>query len=158
MDRTDIRILERLQRDGRISNQALAEELGISPAACWRRVRGLEEAGVVDRYAALLNRRRLGLNLCAFVHVTLARHVQESKIPFEEAVLERPEVLECFATTGDADFILQVVTADIASFDAFLEEFLFSLPQISQVRSNIALRELKRDTALPLDYAMREGD
>jgi Lrp/AsnC family leucine-responsive transcriptional regulator len=152
MDTTDIRILDRLQRDGRISNQSLAEELGISTAACWRRVRSLEESGVIRHYAALLSRPKLGLNLCAFVHITLARHIQESTTPFEEAILERPEVLECFVTTGDADFILQVVTADIASFDAFLEEFLFSLPQIGQVRSNIALRELKLDTALPLEY------
>ncbi len=158
MDRTDLRILDRLQRDGRISNQFLAEEVGISPAACWRRVKALEETGIIDRYAALLGRPQLGLNLCAFVHITLARHIQESTTSFEQAVLTRPEVLECFATTGDADFILQVVTADIASFDRFLEEFLFSLPQIGQVRSNIALRALKLDTALPLEYAMGQVD
>jgi Lrp/AsnC family leucine-responsive transcriptional regulator len=84
------------------------------------------------------------------VHVTLARHVQESTTPFEQAIMGRPEVLECFATTGDADFILRVVTTSIEGLDRFLEEFLFGLPQISQVRSNIALRELKMDTALPL--------
>ena len=153
MDRTDIRILNELQRDGRLSNQRLAEIVGISTAACWRRVRGLGEKGIIERYAALLNRPKLGLNLCAFVHVTLARHVQESTTPFEEAVMQRPEVMECFATTGDADFILRVVTASIDSLDKFLEDFLFSLPQISQVRSNIALRELKLDTVLPLESA-----
>ena len=150
MDRTDFRILDTLQKDGRISNQALADLVGISTAACWRRVKGLEEAGVIERYAALLSRDHLGLNLCAFVHVTLARHVQESTTPFEQAIMGRPEVLECFATTADADFILRVVTTSIEGLDRFLEEFLFGLPQISQVRSNIALRELKMDTALPL--------
>ena len=150
MDRTDFRILETLQGDGRISNQALADSIGISTAACWRRVKSLEEDGVIGRYAALLNREKLGLNLCAFVHVTLTRHVQESTSSFEQAVLARPEVLECFATTGDADFILRVVTTSIEGLDRFLEEFLFKIPQISQVRSNIALRELKMDTALPL--------
>ena len=150
MDRTDMRILRALQRDGRLSNQALAESVGISTAACWRRVRALEEGGIIEGYAALLSRPGLGLNLCAFVHVSLARHVKESTATFEEAILQREEVLECFATTGDADFILRVVTEDIASLDRFLEDFLFSLPQISQVRSNIALRELKLDTALPL--------
>ncbi len=150
MDRIDLRILDALQRDGRISNQRLAETVGISTAACWRRVRALEESGVIEGYAALLSRPKLGLNLCTFVHVTLARHVRESTTPFEEAIMERPEVVECFATTGDADFILRVVTATIASLDKFLAEFLFALPQISQVRSNIALRELKLDTALPL--------
>lgn len=150
MDRIDLRILDVLQQDGRISNQRLAETVGVSTAACWRRVRALEESGVIESYAALLSRPKLGLNLCAFVHVTLARHVRESTTPFEEAVMERPEVVECFATTGDADFILRVVTASINSLDKFLEDFLFALPQISQVRSNIALRELKLETALPL--------
>ncbi|MEE4144014.1 MAG: Lrp/AsnC family transcriptional regulator [Halieaceae bacterium] len=150
MDRTDIKILSTLQQDGRLSNQGLADQVGISAAACWRRVRALEEDGVITGYAALLDRKRVNLNLCAFVHVTLSRHVQESTISFEEAILGRSEVLECFATTGDADFILRVVTESIESLDRFLEHFLFALPQISQVRSNIALRELKFETALPL--------
>jgi Lrp/AsnC family leucine-responsive transcriptional regulator len=150
MDRTDIKILHGLQHDGRISNQALADQVGISTAACWRRVRALEDEGLITGYAAILDRKRVNLNLCAFVHVTLARHVQESTTSFEEAILDRPEVLECFATTGDADFILRVVTESIESLDTFLEECLFALPQISQVRSNIALRELKFETALPL--------
>jgi len=150
MDRIDSRILSTLQRDGRLSNQALADQVGISAAACWRRVRALEEGGVISGYAALLDRKRVALNLCAFVHVTLSRHVQESTASFEEAILGRTEVLECYATTGDADFILRVVTESIESLDRFLEEFLFALPQISQVRSNIALRELKFETALPL--------
>jgi DNA-binding Lrp family transcriptional regulator len=150
MDRTDLKILDALQQDGRQSNQALADQVGISTAACWRRVRALEEGGVIQRYAALLSRPKLGLDLCAFVHISLARHVQESTVPFEQAVMERPEVMECFATTGDADFILRVVTTSIEAFDKFLEQFLFGLPQVSQVRSNIALRELKMDTALAL--------
>ncbi len=150
MDRLDLRILNALQRDGRISNQNLAEKVGISTAACWRRVKALEENGVIEGYAALLSRPKLGLDLCAFVHVTLARQVSENTTPFEEAIMARPEVMECFATTGDADFILRVVTASIDSLDRFLADFLFVLPQISQVRSNIALRELKLETALPL--------
>ena len=150
MNRTDLRVLEALQQDGRISNQALADEVGISTAACWRRVRALEESGIIQRYTALLDRSKLGLHLCAFVHASLARQVQESTIPFEGAVKGRPEVLECFATTGDADFILRVVTESIEAFDRFLEDFLFGLPQVSQVRSNIALRELKMDTAYSL--------
>lgn len=150
MDRIDIRILEALQDDGRISNQALATQVGISSAACWRRVRALEESGLIHSYAALLDRKQLGLNLCAFVHVSLLRHAQQSTHSFEQAVLQRPEVMECFSTTGDADFILRVVTHSIESFDHFLADFLFRLPQISQVRSNIALRELKMETALPL--------
>jgi len=150
MNRVDLRILDALQHDGRISNQSLAGKVGISTAACWRRVKALEESGVIEGYAALLSRPKLGLDLCAFVHVTLARHERESTTPFEEAIMARPEVMECFATTGDADFILRVVTASIDSLDKFLADFLFALPHISLVRSNIALRELKLETALPL--------
>jgi len=150
MNKIDNCILKALQEDGRLSNQRLAEKVGISTAACWRRVRALESKGVIQRYAAILNRQKLGLNLCAFVHVTLARHEQNSTSSFEAAVMAHPEVIECFATTGDADFILRVVTASIDSLDKFLSDFLMTLPQISQVRSNIALRELKLDTALPL--------
>lgn len=150
MDRTDLKILQALQRDGKQSNQSLADSVNVSPAAAWRRVRALEEQGVIDRYVALLDRKRVNLNLCAFIHVTLARHVRENTTPFEEAIRERPEVMECFVTTGDADFILRVVTESIDTFDTFLEEFLFSQPQISQVKSNIALREVKLETALPI--------
>ena len=150
MDRTDIKIVTALQHDGRLSNQRLADQIGISPAACWRRVRALEDSGVIAGYAALLDRKQVNLNLCAFIHVTLSRHVRESTSHFEEAILQRPEVMECFATTGDADFILRVVTQSIESLDTFMEEFLFALPEISQVRSNIALRELKFETALPI--------
>ena len=150
MDRTDKKILKIMQQDGRISNQALADRVGISTAACWRRVRALEDEDLITGYAAILSRTKVNLNLCAFVHITLTRHFKETTTSFEEAILERPEVLECFATTGDADFILRVVTESIESLDVFLSESLFTLPQISQVRSNIALRELKFTTALPL--------
>lgn len=153
MDRSDREILNTLQREGRISNQQLAERVGMSTAACWRRVRALEQAGIISGYCAQLERSELGLELCAFVHVSLSRHEKASTASFEAAVRHRPEVLECFATTGDADFILRVVTANIASFDQFLEEFLFELAGISQVRSNICLRELKFETALPLPAA-----
>lgn len=150
MDRIDLKILQALQRDGKLSNQSLSEEVGISPAAAWRRVKALEEQGVISGYAALLDRKKVNLNLCAFVHVTLARHVTENTVSFEETLRDRPEVLECFVTTGDADYILRVVTESIEAFDAFLEQYLFSLPQISQVKSNIALREIKLETALPI--------
>jgi len=153
MDGTDHKILKVLQGDGRLSNQALAHAVGISTAACWRRVKALEETGIITGYRALLDRSKAQLNLCAFVHVTLARHVQESTSSFESAIRDRPEVMECFATTGDADFILRVVTTNIESLDRFLEDFLFALPQIAQVRSNIALRELKFDTVLPLELS-----
>jgi len=148
---TDRQILAHLQAEGRISNQELAERVGISTAACWRRVRALEKDQIIDQYTALLNRERLGLNLCAFVHITLSRRSKLNTQTFEAAIRSRAEVMECFATTGDADFILRVVTQSIEGFDKFLEDFLFELPEISQIRSNIALRELKFDTKFALN-------
>ncbi len=150
IDQTDERILEALQTQGRLANQQLAENLGLSPASCWRRIRALEEGGVIQRYAALLDRKLLGLNLCTFVHVSLARHDKQNVTAFEAAIKNHPEVLECYATTGDADFMLRVVTRDIEAYDRFLENFMFTLPGLLQVKSNIALREIKFETKLPV--------
>ena len=150
IDVTDRRILGVLQEDGRLSNQDIAARVGLSPAACWRRIRALEERGVIRRYAAQLDRRALALDLCVFVHVSLSRHEARNVGRFEKAITQRPEVLECHATTGDADFLLKIVVQDIRSYDRFLEQFLFGLPGIAQVRSSIALREVKSGTALPL--------
>lgn len=150
IDATDKRILTVLQQDGRLTNQQIAEQAGISPAACWRRMRALEEKRVINRYSALLNRKALGLNFSIFVHVSLSRHRTENVKRFEQAVMARPEVLECHATTGEADYMLKVVTKDIESYDRFLEEFLFTQPGIDHVKTNITLREIKLETRLPL--------
>ncbi len=149
-DSTDRRILSVLQREGRLSNQDIAARVNVSPAACWRRIRAMEDNGVIRGYRAELARSALGLGLCVFVHVSLSRHEVRNVGRFEKAVLARPEVLECHATTGDADFLLKVVARDIRAYDRFLEEFLFTLPGIAQVRSSITLREIKQTTELPL--------
>lgn len=151
MDKIDLKILGLLQENARLTNQEIAERAGLSAAACWRRMRALEESGVISAYTAVLNREALSLNLSVFVHVTLARHEQHNVADFEAAVMERPEVLECHATTGDADFLLKVVTKDIASYDRFLSDFLFKLPGIAQARSNISLREIKAHGSLMID-------
>ena len=150
IDQTDERILDALQERGRLANQQLAETLGMSPASCWRRIRALEEGGVIQRYAALLNRKLIGLNFCTFVHVSLSRHDKQNVSAFEAAIKDHPEVLECYAVTGDADFMLRVVTRDIEAYDRFLENFMFTLPGLLQVKSNIALREIKFETKLPV--------
>ena len=149
-DGTDRRILAVLQRQGRLSNQDIAAHVNVSPAACWRRIRAMEDSGVIRGYRAELARSALGLGLCVFVQVTLARHEAGTVARFESAIRERPEVLECHATTGDADFLLKVIASDIRSYDRFLEEFLFTLPGIAQVRSSITLREVKQTAELPL--------
>ncbi len=150
LDSFDRRILTELQKDGRIKNQALADRVGLSPAACWRRVKALEESGTIRQYTALVDADALGQSLCVLVMVSLVRHTRDSSHEFEQAMREWPEVLQCYAVTGNADFMLRVVIPDMAAYDRFLNEKLFDLPGISQVNSNFALREVKQETALPL--------
>ncbi|MBP0048266.1 Lrp/AsnC family transcriptional regulator [Marinobacterium sp. AK62] len=149
-DLFDRKILEVLQQDGRISNQQLADTVGLSPAACWRRVRALEEKGVIAGYAALLDPEALGQGLSVFVLVSLQRHNIDSTEEFEQQVLTYPEVLQCFAVTGNADFVLRVVVPDMGSYDRFLNEKIFTLKGIAQVHSNFGLREIKNTHRLPL--------
>jgi len=144
------KILGVLQREGRISNQALSERVGLSAAPCWRRVQALQDSGVVRRYAAIVDPVKVGVNVIAYAHINLQRHHEDTVERFEEAVRAAPEILECYAVTGDADFLLKVAVPDIAGYDRFLHEFAFSLPGVGQVHSNLALREIKYETALPV--------
>ncbi|MFZ5610234.1 MAG: Lrp/AsnC family transcriptional regulator [Pseudomonadota bacterium] len=150
LDQFSKKILRILQEDGRITVQDLAVQAGLSTSPCWRRLKELEESGIIRRYAALLDRRRLGLNLCMIVQVTLLRHAEGTVESFETRILECPEVVECYETTGDADYVLKVFVPDIDAFNAFLHDSLLKLPGIAQVRSSVALKEIKYDTALPL--------
>ena len=147
--RQDRQILAALQRDSRLTMQELADKVGMSSSAAWRRVKSLEEAGIIDRYAVIVNPKKAGFGLSSMVHVSLARHEQANVEHFVREVLRHPEVLECFATSGEADFHLRVVVEDINAYNAFLDDFIFKLPGVSQVRSNIVLKEIKADTALP---------
>lgn len=149
LDQKDRALLKELQQDSRLSMQQLAEKTGMSSSACWRRVRSLEESGVIDRYAAIVDQRKAGFALSAMALVSLARHEQENVDNFVREVLRHPEVLECFATSGEADYHLRVVVEDIDAYNKFLDEFVLRIPGVSQVRSNIVLKEIKVDTALP---------
>ena len=150
LDKADRRVLQRLQAEGRITNQDLAEATGLSASACWRRVKALEESGVVRGYAALVDREKAGFSTAAILHVSLERHDARFVEEFERRVRERPEILDCYATTGDADYHLRVVVADVAAYNALLDGFLFRLPGIRQVRTNVVLKEIKSGVALPL--------
>jgi len=145
----DRRILAELQRDSRLTTQELADKVGMSSSATWRRVKSLEEAGIIDRYAVIVDSRKAGFGLATIVQISLARHEQANVDHFVREVLRHPEVLECFATSGEADFHLRVVVEDIDAYNRFLDDFIFRLPGVSQVRSNIVLKEIKADTALP---------
>ena len=152
MDDRDRRLLAELQRDARLTMQELADRVGLSSSAAWRRVKALEESGVIDRYAAIANTRKAGFGLSSMVHLSLARHEQKNVDHFIREVLQHPEVLECFQTSGEADFHLRVVVPDIDAYNEFLDGFIFKLPGVSQVRSNIILKEIKADTALPFRF------
>ncbi len=140
MDAFDRRILSELQRDGRICISELAERVGLSTSPCWRRVKALEENGIICGYAAILDPTALGLTLNVFVSATLDLHKAEE---FEAAVAERPEVVECFAMTGEQDYLLHILCRDIDAFDKFLRHELIHMPGVLQVRSSFALKQVK---------------
>ena len=149
LEAADRRLLAELQNDSRLTMQELARRVGMSSSACWRRLKALEKNGVIDRYALIVNPRRAGFGLSSIVHVSLARHERENVEQFIREVHRHPEVLECYSTSGEADFYLRVVVEDIDAYNAFLDDFIFGLPGVSQVHSNIILKEIKTDTALP---------
>jgi Lrp/AsnC family leucine-responsive transcriptional regulator len=153
LDRTDRRILEALQEDAGLSNQALAERVGLSPSPCLRRVRALEEAGIIVGRVALLDGRRLGLELTALIHIGMDRHTPERFASFEEAVAGYPEVQRCFLITGQAaDYLLQVVVPDMDAYQDFLLRRITRLEGVSSVHSSFVLRRVIDRTALPLNY------
>lgn len=146
----DRRILRVLQREGCISNQDLSEKAAMSASSCWRRVHALEEAGIIKHYTALVDAARVGLLFHAVVHIQFARHDSNDVNNFVREVGRRPEVLDCFATTGEADYYLRVRCADIETYNEFLETFLFPLPGVANVRTNLVLREIKHETGLDI--------
>jgi DNA-binding Lrp family transcriptional regulator len=149
LDSNDRAILKELQLDSRQTMQQLAATVGMSSSACWRRIRSLEESGVIDRYGVIVNPRKAGFALSSMTLVSLARHEETNVENFVKEVMRHPEVLECFATSGEADFHLRVVVEDMDAYNKFLDDFIFRLPGVSQVRSNIVLKEIKMGTALP---------
>ena len=150
LDAIDRRILGALQDDARIANNELAARVGLSPAPCLRRVRALEETGVIRRHVSLVDPGAVGLPVSVFVSISLERQVEEALKRFERAVLTRPEVMECYLMTGDADYLLRVVCADLAAYERFVLEHLAKAPGVSSIRSSFALKQVKYSTALPL--------
>ncbi len=154
LDRYDRHILELLQKDGRISNQELADRIGLSPSPCLRRVRALEESGLISGYRAMLDAKKLGLSLMALIHISMDRHTPERFANFEEQITALPEVLECLLVTGqDADYQLKVVVGDMDAFQTLLLEKITRIEGVSGVHSSFVLRRVVDKTALPLDRA-----
>ena len=151
LDRYDRRILEILQQEGRISNQDLAGRIGLSAAPCLRRVRALEEAGVIRGYHALLDAQKLGFSLMALIHIAMDTHTPERFAGLDAAVRDIPEIIECLLITGqDADYQLKVVVADMESYRALLLDRITRIPGVTGVHSSFVLRLVVDKTALPL--------
>jgi len=150
LDRFDKKILAALQQDGRISNVQLAGLVNLSESACHRRVRALEESGMIDRYAALLSQSKVGLPGNVFVNIGLHREVEADLTAFEDAVREVPEVMECYLMSGEFDYLLRVVVSDMADFERIHKESLTRLPGVSRVNSSFGIRTVQRKTELPL--------
>ena len=152
LNRTDRRILEILQGDGRLSNLELAERVNLSPSACLRRVRALEEGGVIRRYAALLDPGKVGLGLRAFVTVKVEKRGRMPAEAFTKAVQDWPEVVGCHSTSGDMDYLLRIHVEDLEHFSRFVMDSLLKHPGVLDVKSSFVLEEVKETTALPLTH------
>lgn len=150
LDDIDVRILDELQLDGRLSNVALADAVGLSPSPCLRRVKRLEDAGVIAGYRAVIDREQVGLDLTVFVEVSVERHGTQTQERMEAVFEELPQVVACHVVSGQADFLLEVVCRDLRDYDRFTRECLQQLPEVSRYYSNFAISTVKAGGALPV--------
>lgn len=150
LDRTDLRMLRELQKNGRIAIVELAEKVSLSPTACQRRLRKLEDSKVIDRYTAVLNPAKMGQAIQAFVRVSIERQSKDVTEKFEAAVRRLLEVRACYVMTGDLDFLLHVQVADLQAFAVFSMQVLIGLPGVKDVRSSLVLEAVKQDEGMPL--------
>ena len=150
LDAIDRQILENLQDDARMRNVELAEKVGLSPSPCLRRVGNLEETGVIRGYATLVDAEAVGLPVSVFVSVTLEKQIEKTLEKFEKEIRARPEVMECYLMTGEAEYLLRVVTADLGAYERFLIEHLTRIPGVASIKSSFALKQVAYRTALPI--------
>ncbi|MBZ9665403.1 Bkd operon transcriptional regulator BkdR [Pseudomonas sp. LMG 31766] len=150
LDRTDIVILNRLQENARITNAELARAVNLSSTPCFNRVKAMEELGLIRQQVTLLAPELLGLHVNVFIHVSLEKQVVDALARFESAIAERPEVMECYLMTGDADYLLRVLVPDIQALERFILDHLTKIPGVANIRSSFALKQVRYKTALPL--------
>jgi len=151
LDKTDLRILDVLQKDGRVSVTDLAERVGLSPTPCARRIRQMEAAGLIQGYAAIVDPKRLGKTIQAIVQIKLEQHSDEIVERFRRTLLDRPEVLTCYTMTGEMDFLLHVIVRDIDALSDFTMRRLLRVPGVRDVKSSIVLETVKRSVVIPLE-------
>lgn len=150
LDEIDRRIVRLLQTDGRMSNQDLADKVGLSPSPCARRVRLLEEAGIIQGYVALVDQDKLGLPVSVFASIKLERQREEELDRFGVAVARWPEVADCYLMTGPRDYLLRIIVSDLAAYERFLKEKLTRLDNVASIESSFALGQVKRSFSVPL--------
>lgn len=157
LDAFSLRILAELQRDSRQTIQQLSERVGLSATPCWKRVKDMEAAGVILGYTALVAREKVGLNLRVVVEVNIGQHSEDLVRRFERAVVASPQIVQCHSTTGQADYIMTVLVADIKSYEQLLHDTIFALPGVSHVRSSIVLKEIKSEGRLPVAPVLEDA-
>jgi Lrp/AsnC family leucine-responsive transcriptional regulator len=150
LDSIDWKILNLLQNDARITNIELSSAIGLSASPCLARVKALEKSGHISRYVSLVDSLKVGLKLSVFINVTLERQVESALERFEESIKLRPEVMECYLMTGESDYLIRVVVADIQILEDFILNFLSKISGIGNIKSSFALKQVKYKTALPL--------
>ena len=151
LDEIDRKILKHLQQEARISNTELADRVGLSPAPCLRRVRTLEDRKVISKYVTLLDPSAVELGVTVFVQISLDLQVEDRLDIFERAITRRPEVLECYLMTGDADYLVRVVVPDVAAYERFLKDVLTRVDGVAGIKSSFALKQVKYSTVLPVE-------
>ena len=151
LSKQDKKLLAALQRNADQSQQELAEAAAMSRTSCWRRIRDFENSGLIERRVALLNAKSAGFHLRVLLAVALVEHTDENRTAFESHVRGLPQVMECFSTSGDRDYVLQVVVPDMDSYDAFLNERILKHPAVQSATSTFVLRQVKYTTQLPLE-------
>mgnify|MGYP006446845905 FL=1 len=150
LDSIDWKILNLLQNDARITNIELSRAIGLSASPCLASVKALEKSGHISRYVSLVDSLKVGLKLSVFINVTLERQVESALERFEESIKLRPEVMECYLMTGESDYLIRVVVADIQILEDFILNFLSKISGIGNIKSSFALKQVKYKTALPL--------
>ncbi len=159
IDAIDEKILAELQRDAKMSNVELAQRVHLSPSPCLARVRAMEKAGILKKYVALLDPHSVGLGLSVFIQIRLEKQVDKSLAIFEDTVRRLPQIMECYLMTGDSDYLLRVVVADVDALQEFIVNGLTKIPGLANIRSSFALKQVKFETALPLgSEAARSGE
>lgn len=158
LDSVDISILTELQERGRLTNAELAERVGLSASACHRRVKALEQAGVIDRYVAILSEKALGRGITVYVQVTLDNQKRETLVAFEGAVEEVPEVMECYLMSGEADYLIRVLVRDANDYERVHREVLSGLPGVARLHSSFTIRRVFSRTTMPVPDTVDVAD